>query len=190
MIEHKPLGRVCALCGGDLSGRRRDAVFCSRICRAEASRIRRLLSGLEVDGYKSLAERLNVWGAKTRSGARAWPCPAPHLRQAPWVLASLCVRRFARSPRTVGDAHASGKSRVGSTPCGQLLPVSVTRRFSVAGQAAMLYSWIRLARQPQDELADLLADPGARRAAARIAPAARHEPAMPAKQRLRPHEES
>jgi hypothetical protein len=37
----------------------------------------------------------------------------------------------------------SSGSRVGSAPCGQLLTVSVTRRFSVAGQAAMLYSWIR-----------------------------------------------
>ncbi len=46
-----------------------------------------------------------------------------------------------------------------------------------------------LACQPQDELADLAADPGATRASARVGPAASHELAMPAKRRLWRYEE-
>ena len=45
--------RSCALCGTDLSGYRKGARFCSRAHSAEASRLRRLLSGQRVDGYGS-----------------------------------------------------------------------------------------------------------------------------------------
>jgi hypothetical protein len=38
-------------------GKRRDSRFCSPPCRAEASRISRLLSGRTVDGYRTLADR-------------------------------------------------------------------------------------------------------------------------------------
>jgi hypothetical protein len=83
-----------------------------------------------------------LWGAKTRSGARAGPCPAPHLRHGLSVLGSLRVHRFARLPRTVGDAHASqdegGIGALRPTPSGVSDPAVL-----VVGQAAMLYSWIR-----------------------------------------------
>ena len=36
--------RTCAVCGADLTGRRRQARHCSGACRAEASRRHRLLS--------------------------------------------------------------------------------------------------------------------------------------------------
>jgi hypothetical protein len=44
--------RVCAVCGSSLSGHRKDARSCSPVCRAEASRLRRLLRGESVDGYE------------------------------------------------------------------------------------------------------------------------------------------
>lgn len=67
------MGKVsaCALCGGDLSGRRTDARFCSGVCRAEASRLRRLLGGVEVDGYQSFAERLAGFQRRTNSLSNA-----------------------------------------------------------------------------------------------------------------------
>jgi hypothetical protein len=37
---------VCGFCGGSLVGRRSDARYCSAPCRAEAWRLRQLLSGL------------------------------------------------------------------------------------------------------------------------------------------------
>lgn len=55
----------CALCGTDISDLRADAVFCSPAHRAEASRLKRLLCGQEVDGYRSVAERLNASQRRT-----------------------------------------------------------------------------------------------------------------------------
>jgi hypothetical protein len=46
--------RCCAVCGASLDGRRPQALYCSGACRADASRLRRLLSGQEVDGYRSV----------------------------------------------------------------------------------------------------------------------------------------
>jgi len=45
-------GRCCVVCGESLQGRRAHAVVCGPACRREASRIRRLLSGETVDGYR------------------------------------------------------------------------------------------------------------------------------------------
>ena len=64
---------VCALCGEDLAGKRSDARFCSRTCRAEASRLRRLLSGVEVDGYRSFAERLAAFQMRTNGVSNVVP---------------------------------------------------------------------------------------------------------------------
>lgn len=50
--------RTCPICGTSLEGRRKHARFCSAPCRAEGSRLRRLLSGREVDGYGSVARDL------------------------------------------------------------------------------------------------------------------------------------
>lgn len=61
--------RSCAYCGTDISNFRKGARFCSRAHSAEASRLRRLLTGQKVDGYESLAERLAVAQKRTR---RAW----------------------------------------------------------------------------------------------------------------------
>lgn len=42
--------RACANCGATLAGRRREAVFCSASCRAEASRARRAATSAETPG--------------------------------------------------------------------------------------------------------------------------------------------
>ena len=49
--------RPCVVCGEPLAGRRAHARFCSGACRAEASRVRRILAGQEADGYRTLAQR-------------------------------------------------------------------------------------------------------------------------------------
>lgn len=49
--------RHCPVCGTTLDARRRHARYCGGACRAEASRLRRLLVGQEVDGFASLADR-------------------------------------------------------------------------------------------------------------------------------------
>ncbi len=51
--------RCCVVCGAPMEGRRRQARTCGGACRAEASRLRRLLAGEQpVDGCYSLADRL------------------------------------------------------------------------------------------------------------------------------------
>jgi hypothetical protein len=47
-------GRVCVLCGAPLNGSRPDARHCGPACRREASRLRALLSGDEVEGINSV----------------------------------------------------------------------------------------------------------------------------------------
>lgn len=54
--------RLCGLCGTSIEGRRRHARFCSGACRAEASRLRRILSGSEADGFGSIAARVASMG--------------------------------------------------------------------------------------------------------------------------------
>jgi len=52
--------RRCLVCGASLEGRRRQTRTCSDVCRAEASRLRRLLaSGGPVDGFSCVADRLD-----------------------------------------------------------------------------------------------------------------------------------
>jgi hypothetical protein len=62
---------VCGFCGGSLVGRRSDARYCSAPCRAEAWRLRRLLSGQPAGPYLSLADRLAVYGNRRRSRSQA-----------------------------------------------------------------------------------------------------------------------
>lgn len=65
--------RLCPVCGESLDGRRRHARYCSGACRAEASRLRRLLEGSPVDGFASVADRLDRMTARNRTerGTRA-----------------------------------------------------------------------------------------------------------------------
>ena len=53
LLDAKATVRACAVCGADLNGRRADARFCSSSCRREAHRLRRLLDGATVEGYRS-----------------------------------------------------------------------------------------------------------------------------------------
>jgi hypothetical protein len=64
-VEQEAETRSCAYCGTDISNYRKGARFCSRAHSAEASRLRRLLSGQKVDGYESLAQRLGALQKRT-----------------------------------------------------------------------------------------------------------------------------
>jgi pilus assembly protein CpaF len=57
----------CVLCGVSLDGRRRGARHCSAACRAEASRLRAILSGRGSGPYSSVASRLSAMQKRTRS---------------------------------------------------------------------------------------------------------------------------
>ena len=46
--------RRCIVCEAPLDGRRRQARYCSAGCRLEASRLRAILAGAEVEGYSTL----------------------------------------------------------------------------------------------------------------------------------------
>lgn len=59
--------RRCVFCGGSLDGRRRHAVYCSGPCRAEASRLRRLLDGSPADGFANVTDRLDRMRARKRT---------------------------------------------------------------------------------------------------------------------------
>ena len=59
--------RVCIVCGASLAGARRHALACSGKCRAEASRLRRILSGSEADGCRTLPAL--GWHRRKRTGA-------------------------------------------------------------------------------------------------------------------------
>jgi len=58
--------RRCPVCGNSLAGRRPQTRYCDAACRAEGSRLRRLLAGQEVDGYLSHRERMAA--AQKRTG--------------------------------------------------------------------------------------------------------------------------
>jgi hypothetical protein len=51
--------RRCAVCGGSLSGKRKDARFCSAACRREAGRLRAVLSGRSDGPYSALVDLAN-----------------------------------------------------------------------------------------------------------------------------------
>ncbi len=56
---------VCPLCGATMVGRRSDARVCSAACRAEVSRLSRLLDGETVGPYSSVAARLKAARKRT-----------------------------------------------------------------------------------------------------------------------------
>jgi hypothetical protein len=73
--------RRCVVCGARMEGRRRQARTCGGACRAEASRLRRLLAGEQpVDGCYSVADRLGRLDARrpaeTAQSARTAPLAA------------------------------------------------------------------------------------------------------------------
>jgi hypothetical protein len=57
--------RVCVLCDASLEGRRADARHCSGACRAEASRLRAILSGRGSGSYESIKQRLQACRKRT-----------------------------------------------------------------------------------------------------------------------------
>jgi hypothetical protein len=61
--------RACLVCGLSLAGRRADARYCSGPCRAEASRLRAILSGSPAQRYSSIVERN---AARHRRTQRGW----------------------------------------------------------------------------------------------------------------------
>ncbi len=60
------MSRTCALCGASLERHRRHAVYCGAACRAEASRLKRLLRGESADGYQDIDARLKVAQKRTQ----------------------------------------------------------------------------------------------------------------------------
>ncbi len=66
-----------------MADRRRHARYCSGSCRAEASRLRRILSGAEPDGFASIAARVDAIARKrtddgsARYSAQQISAPAP-----------------------------------------------------------------------------------------------------------------
>jgi hypothetical protein len=52
--------RSCVLCGASLEQRRADARHCGGACRAEASRLRRILDGVGAPPYYSIHHRLGA----------------------------------------------------------------------------------------------------------------------------------
>jgi hypothetical protein len=56
--------RCCVICGASLRGRRSDARHCGAPCRAEASRLRRLLDGKPDGPYRFVHQRLDAMGRR------------------------------------------------------------------------------------------------------------------------------
>jgi hypothetical protein len=70
-----PDDRTCRFCGGTLRHKRRaHAVYCGNACRADASRLRRLLDGDPIDGYDSVAAFIST---RTRFVGRNSPADTP-----------------------------------------------------------------------------------------------------------------
>ncbi len=62
----KTLEPICVVCGQTLRGRRADALHCSGACRAEAARVRAILSRAPGQRYRSLNERLAARRKRTQ----------------------------------------------------------------------------------------------------------------------------
>jgi hypothetical protein len=59
----------CVVCGLSLAEMRAHARYCGPPCRAEASRLRRILSCEGANGYRTLGERLEASRKRTREGS-------------------------------------------------------------------------------------------------------------------------
>jgi len=57
------------VCGASLGGMRSHARYCGPPCRAEASRVSRILRGEQADGYRTLEERLEASQKRTRTAS-------------------------------------------------------------------------------------------------------------------------
>lgn len=71
-MHHPRVGpgcRRCRLCGFAIEHLRADSGFCGDACRAEASRLRRILTGETVNGYETLADRFEAFRAEQK---RCW----------------------------------------------------------------------------------------------------------------------
>lgn len=88
------LDRVCALCGTSLTGRRRQARFCSRACRVEAGRIRAILSPSNPEPYGSVAERL-------KAAQKPSKAPLPVDPSAPSEATGTAMMRLLAGARTI-----------------------------------------------------------------------------------------
>lgn len=84
----------CPVCGGALAGRRSDARYCSGTCRAEASRLRRILSGQGADGYATLPDR-------AAAAQRRTPAPLEGVH-------SSATTQSAPAPVDAGRGHGTG----------------------------------------------------------------------------------
>jgi hypothetical protein len=60
--------RSCVICGSSLEDRRSDARYCGGPCRAEGSRLRRILEG-EESTYASVRERIAAFSQSHPLGA-------------------------------------------------------------------------------------------------------------------------
>lgn len=69
-VEAVTAERVCGVCGASLAGRRAHARYCRGACRAEASRLRRILAGQEADGWASLPARQAAARKRTEAAER------------------------------------------------------------------------------------------------------------------------
>jgi hypothetical protein len=67
--------RRCAVCGGSLAGKRRDARFCSPACRREAGRQRAVLRGRRDGPYLTLAHLAERRGRRAKSPHKAQEVP-------------------------------------------------------------------------------------------------------------------
>lgn len=89
--------RVCVVCGSSLATRRSDAIYCGGPCRAEAARLRAILSGKRGQKYESLVARLAASRRRTQTRWRPLWCEDPGNEQ-PASLALRSNRSHAGPP--------------------------------------------------------------------------------------------
>lgn len=87
----------CRFCARPMRWKRAHAIYCGNTCRSDASRLRRLLDGAEVDGYTSVLAFLMT--RRTRSAATKGPSNASDGRKRP--------RRPVAHPTRRDDEEAS-----------------------------------------------------------------------------------
>lgn len=102
--------RHCPICGTDMAGQRPDAAVCSAPCRAELSRVNRLLSGSPVDGHESLAAYF-----RAQRGAQATAEWAE--RSAPVTVTPRQVRLRKQRQARLAVARAIEAGELVREPC-------------------------------------------------------------------------
>lgn len=111
--------RSCVVCGTSLDDRRSDARHCGGPCRAEAARLRAILSGRGSGPYRSVAERVRALSKRTN---RAW-------RGSQVRLAASATSRPQASRVQARAESAPGRSpsSIGDRPSAQPAAVQVRR---------------------------------------------------------------